>query len=369
LGDYELKLRDRNSKVEIRALDLSSGEQALLQLVLWLYSSGRPGVFPKLLLLDEPDAHLHPSMTTQFFAVISEVLVAKHGVRVIMTTHSPSTVALAPEDSVFELERGAKAVKKVVNRQDVISILTAGLVTVSRSTKFCFVEDEDDVEFYEAIRDILTDYGPSRDPAALQTSPSIHFISTSIGSGKTKTPGGRTVVEKWVEKLDAEPLNRTFVGLVDRDSSNAAKNRIHVLRRYSFENYMLDPLNIFGLLLENGTNPHVRMLKVSPGDEHLLRVQPEDQLQAIADVITNSMEATDLSIKTSKTSVVKYTVNRDIVVPSWVIDHRGHDLLPIAQKTFGGPGIINPPRLIKALRRCRLIPCELASIFAEIQRT
>jgi hypothetical protein len=108
---------------------------------------------------------------------------------------------------------------------------------------------------------------------------------------------------------------------------------------------------------------------VSSGDEHLLRVQPEDHLQAIADVITNSMEAINPSIKTSKTSTVKYTVNRKVTVPSWVLDYRGHDLLPVAQKAFGGPGIINQPRLIKALRRCRLIPCELASIFADIQGT
>jgi energy-coupling factor transporter ATP-binding protein EcfA2 len=34
LDDYQLKLRDRNSKIEIGTLDLSSGEQAILQLVL-----------------------------------------------------------------------------------------------------------------------------------------------------------------------------------------------------------------------------------------------------------------------------------------------------------------------------------------------
>ena len=89
LDNYELKLRDLQSGVQIGALDLSSGEKVLLQLVLWLYSSGKEGVFPKLLLLDEPDAHLHPSMTTQFLDIISEVLVNKLGIRVIMTTHSP----------------------------------------------------------------------------------------------------------------------------------------------------------------------------------------------------------------------------------------------------------------------------------------
>jgi energy-coupling factor transporter ATP-binding protein EcfA2 len=93
LDQYALRLKDRQSGVEIAALDLSSGEKVLLQLVLWLYTAGKGGLFPKLLLLDEPDAHLHPSMTTQFLDVISEVLVNRHGVRVIMTTHSPSTVA------------------------------------------------------------------------------------------------------------------------------------------------------------------------------------------------------------------------------------------------------------------------------------
>jgi ABC-type ATPase involved in cell division len=101
LDHYALRLKDRQTGIEIAALDLSSGEKVLLQLVLWLYTAGKVGHFPKLLLLDEPDAHLHPSMTTQFLDVISEVLVNRYGVRVIMTTHSPSTVALAPEGTVF----------------------------------------------------------------------------------------------------------------------------------------------------------------------------------------------------------------------------------------------------------------------------
>jgi hypothetical protein len=101
LDHYNLTLKDKTSGTEVGPMDLSSGEKVLLQLVLWLFSSSKDGVFPKLLLLDEPDAHLHPSMTVQFLDVIAEVLVRKHGVRVIMTTHSPSTVALAPEHSYF----------------------------------------------------------------------------------------------------------------------------------------------------------------------------------------------------------------------------------------------------------------------------
>lgn len=369
LDNYELRLRDRHSGTDIAALDLSSGEKVLLQLVLWLYTAGKEGFFPKLLLLDEPDAHLHPSMTTQFLDVISEVLVNRHGVRVIMTTHSPSTVALAPDGSVFQLERGAAAVVKVDQRPEIISVLTAGLVTVSRATKFCFVEDEEDVIFYEAVRETLMDQGPSRDPMALRPSPSIAFIPASVGTGKEKTSGGYTIVIKWVSKLDADPLDRTFFGIIDRDVANPACGRIHVLGRYSFENYLLDPLTLFCLLLEEGVAPSVPGAQISFGDEHLLRSKSDSLLQAIADQITARMEAAAPGLATTATSHVTYTVGRQITVPSWVIDHRGHDLLQIAQKAFGSPRFINLPRLTKALRRGRLVPNELATLLARIQQT
>ncbi len=364
---YKLRLEDLSSGAQIDATELSSGEKVLLQLVLWLYSAGTAGQFPKLLLLDEPDAHLHPSMTMQFLDVISEVLVNRHGVRVIMTTHSPSTVALAPEGSVFTLERGSNVVKRVDHRPEIISVLTAGLVTVSRTTKFCLVEDADDVNFYKAVAEILMDHGPSRDKMALRPSPSIVFIPASAGNGREKTPGGYTVVTKWVNKLDAEPLSSTFFGIIDRDAANVASDRVYVIGRYSIENYLLDPLNLFALLLEHGSAPPIPGVRITSGDEHQLRLQPADILQAIADKVTKTMEQASPQLVGATRVGVNYTVGAQIFVPSWVINHRGHDLLPIAQCVFGGPRVVTPPRLIKAMQRGRLVPSELAGLLAKIQ--
>ncbi len=368
LDNYTLGLRDRQSGIEIPALDLSSGEKVLLQLVLWLYTASKAGQFPKLLLLDEPDAHLHPSMTTQFLDVISEVLVNRFKVRVIMTSHSPSTVALAPGGAVFQLERGVTSVIRVDHRPDIISVLTAGLVTVSRTTKFCFVEDEDDVDFYKTVCDLVMDHGPSRDPMALQPSPSIAFIPASVGRGAAKVSGGHSIVTKWVEKLDSDPLDRIFFGLIDRDVANRSSGRIWVLGRYSFENYLLDPLNLFCLLLENDTAPIVPDVEISSGDEHLLRQQSDSALQAVSDVMVAAMERTEPSLVATSTSIVTYTAGNRIAVPSWVIDCRGHDIMTIAQHAFGGVRVISPPRLIRALRRGRLIPTELAAVLKAIQQ-
>lgn len=364
---YSLRLKDRGTGIEINPSDLSSGEQVLLQLTLWLFSSGKPGVFPKLLLLDEPDAHLHPSMTVQFLDVISEVLVRKHGVKVIMTTHSPSTVALAPEGSVFQMERGESEIRIVEDRASIISVLTAGLITVSPATRFCFVEDEEDVSFYNAVLDLLTDKGPSKDPCGIRPSPSLVFIAASLGKGASKIAGGKTVVGKWIDKLDAPPLTTTFLGVVDRDGANTPSARIKIIGRYSFENYLLDPINIFGLQLENTAAPFVDGVTISSGDEHQLRHMNSEAIQAITNVITAGVEKLAPELAGASRTAVTYTFGQTIQMPQWVIDHRGHDLLQLYQRAWGGGDHVNRPRLLKVLRRVRLIPRELAMLYAELQ--
>lgn len=368
LSPYELKLRDIQTGATIHAVDLSSGEKVLLQLVLWLFTAGKKGIFPKLLLLDEPDAHLHPSMTAQFLDVISETLVKKHGVRVIMTTHSPSTVALAPIESIFELTRGSSEIKPVTSRSDIISTLTAGLVTVTKTTKFCFVEDEDDVEFYTAIQDLLSPSGPTSDPMSLAASPALAFLPVSIGKNATKISGGATVVAKWVGRLDGEPLSQMFCGIIDMDNGATGTDRIFPIGRYSFENYLLDPMVVYALLLEENAAPILPNVNLRSGDEHLLRSQSQETLQAIANIVTSQVEASDPSIAASRRADVTFTTGQKLSYPSWVLEYRGHDLLKVMQGAFLGPQHLNPPRLIKCLRRCRTIPVELAVLMRAIQQ-
>lgn len=367
LDNYELRFRDRSGNFEIRPKDLSSGERILLQLNLWLFSSSKEGVFPKLLLLDEPDAHLHPSMTAQFLNVILEVLVRKHGIRVIMTTHSPSTVALAPEGSVFQMERGCEEVKPVTDRAAIISVLTAGLVTVSPASRYCFVEDEADVNFYNALVEILTDIGPSKDPCSIPGVPSLVFIAASVGQGVQKVSGGKSVVEKWVEKLDATPLLETFRGVIDLDKGNKPTDRVKVIGRYSFENYLLDPINVFGLLLGHGKSPEVVGVNLTAGDEHNLKLLAAGQLQSIADIITRKLEVDNPILKSTERETITYTRDISLQVPRWVVAHRGHELLQMYQAAWGGNKVVTPPNLIKALRRVRLIPIELAALLRELQ--
>ncbi len=94
----EFKLIPHNTRInqEINFDELSSGEQAIISTLFYVCTVENKAALPRLLLLDEPDAHLHPSMAKQFLQVIKEYFVGKHGIRVIMTTHSPSTVLFLP---------------------------------------------------------------------------------------------------------------------------------------------------------------------------------------------------------------------------------------------------------------------------------
>jgi hypothetical protein len=81
-------------------------------------------------MLDEIDASLHPSMTRALLTTLQEVFV-KRRTRVILATHSPSTVALAPEGSVHVVHKGPARQKiKLRPNKDALELLTEGFATL-----------------------------------------------------------------------------------------------------------------------------------------------------------------------------------------------------------------------------------------------
>lgn len=158
-----LGLLHTGSQTEIKFSDLSSGERILLSLAhfVFLTSYGRQSLaMPELILLDEVDAPLHPSATAELLRFLKQVLVERYKRRVLLTTHSPSTVALAPEESLFVMEKRSKQLRKVT-RDAAISTLTAGVPVLSvklENRRHVFVESEYDVQYYEAIVAILRRY-------------------------------------------------------------------------------------------------------------------------------------------------------------------------------------------------------------------
>lgn len=130
--DYNYKLQLLNlseNPVEINFSNLSSGEKVLMALVASIYKSSSDNYFPKLLLLDEIDASLHPSMIKNMLETIDEIFLSK-GTKVILVTHSPTTVALAPEESIFFMMKDGEDRIQKKDKKEALSLLTDGFATL-----------------------------------------------------------------------------------------------------------------------------------------------------------------------------------------------------------------------------------------------
>lgn len=194
-------------------------------------------------------------------------------------------------------------------------------------------------------------------------------MPASRGKRSEKTGGGKSVVTQWVEKFDAPPLNEMFRGIIDLDDGNSAGPRIHVLSRYSVENYRLDSFVVFGVLLEEKKAPSLPGVTVTPGDEHLIRALPDSALQAVTDYVAQQVEPELGTVSSAERDpvAVAFTNGVKVTYPRWMLARRGHDLLPIYQKVFGS-SVMTPPRLEKSFRRVRLVPIELAEIMSQLQQ-
>lgn len=123
-----------NPNLEVSFDTLSSGEKIVMALVASAYKADSDLHFPDVLLLDEIDASLHPSMIKNLLKVISDIFVQR-GVQVILATHSPTTIALAPEDSVFLMQPYGETRLVKSNRQDALRELTQGFATIEEGLK------------------------------------------------------------------------------------------------------------------------------------------------------------------------------------------------------------------------------------------
>lgn len=362
IGDFNFQLTSKKDpSLVIEFNDLSSGEKILISLGIWMFNTGQAKRLPKLLLLDEPDAHLHPSVVKDFINVVEKTLVNKHGVKVIITTHSPTTVSFSPEYSLFEMSKDEPQIKPLESKEYGINLLTEGLVVVKSNNKYVLVEDLDDANYYNTIFSILK----NRE----NVNPNIGIIFIPSSNKETNSSGSNTVVRSWVEKFTDEGVFDVFQGLVDLDAGGQQlANNIHIINRYSLENYLLDPILVFSSLLHDDLSYSIPDIELSHKDEHKISELPEEKLQIIANHIFSEIEPVLTGLTNDDKNLVDILFVNEITLkyPKWFINHRGHDLYTKFQYKYNQA--VNHDNLLKAVVRHEFIPADLATIFNDIQQ-
>lgn len=326
---FQLKFTQKDSGYEILSSDFSSGEKVILSLVIAIYNLSLKSELPEVILLDEPDARMHPSMCRHMIDVIQNILVNEKNIKVIMTTHSPTTVALVPDESLYLMNKIGEGQRiEKTNKDKALRVLTEGVPSISISyenRKQVFVESDNDILYFEKFYEKLKNRG-------LNQEISLSFIS----AGKDKN-GGCDQVKKLVEALNENGNNKVF-GIIDWDMKNEAVGNIKVLgfeKRYAIENFIFDPIIMSAFLFGERilTRPDLKLKE----DENAMAFRnfSKERIQEIADLFFEKIKDS-LNIESQEKLKVSYCNGIEIDFPKDFLHFNGHTLEKKIKDIFPG---------------------------------
>lgn len=241
--------KDGNYQTQLNAL--SSGEKTLLALAFSVFKLQKRKILAKVLLMDELDSALHPSMSKRLVNVLYNYFHKNLGIKIIISSHSPSTIAFSPDVSLYIIKKDKSSqLIHHVSKDEALKELTIGVPSFSinyENRKQVFVESKYDVEYYNALYNIFKDY--------LNKDISLNFIASGdLQKDKNGQPVSNCTVVRDVTKTLREAGSNSIYGIIDWDLAKSKDNNLYVITlgfesRYSIENYILDPLFIGFLLI------------------------------------------------------------------------------------------------------------------------
>lgn len=331
IANIDFKPFKKSTDKPIEFNDLSSGEKVIIGLILKLFTSNyyeQNLTFPDLLILDEPDAHLHPEMSKLLLDVLKDTFVKKHGVKVIITTHSPSTIALSSENCIYQLKNGINSSLSKIQKDDALKLLTNFIPTLSidyRNHRQVFVESPTDVFFYQNLHD--------KHQQHQSLDYKLYFISNSNGKGNSAQ------VEEIVSKL-RETGNDTSFGIIDWDMANSPTENIKVHgynESWSLENYLLNPIYVYTLLMDmdNAHNIYDKLGLGQGYNQFLLGDKPEEKLQEYVKLFFKDFESSIPQYKYDSQKVeIEFYNGKKLMIPEWFMKNKGHDILEKVKQVY-----------------------------------
>ena len=237
------ELKERNGEIRFEGkygeiIDynaLSSGEQMIVKFIALSLGRNISGHRINTLILDEPDAHLHPTMSKMMVDILNELSQPKElgggGIRVIITTHSPSTVAFAPEGSLFVIEKDNE-IKRIreTSASEAIGILSDGIFTYDKAVNqfsLAMNSDKDVIVFVEGKTDI---FHLNRANKLLGYNLPFEVVDMhdagALASFIKSTPAKLFPCKKLIALFDADPEGYKSYGSITGDSRTIHQAKI-----------------------------------------------------------------------------------------------------------------------------------------------
>ncbi|TFZ64616.1 ATP-binding protein [Hymenobacter sp. UV11] len=202
--------------------------------------------FSSIVLLDEPDAHLHPNLQTALAKTLRDIQ-KELGIQIIISTHSTSIIRAAEPSEVVPVSSLSAVNKALINSAEVENKIleTIDAYDLGKSVisgQLVFIEDNN-TNVLEKFDQVL----------GIGTLTGANTIPVIKGRGKDdKAPFQlHEIFENFLKKEVQISVLRDRDGLtsdwVNELAQYAKKKKVilHVLERYEIENYLLSPDLIF----------------------------------------------------------------------------------------------------------------------------
>ncbi|MES2208393.1 MAG: AAA family ATPase [Pseudomonadota bacterium] len=371
----------------------------------------------EVILLDEPDVFLHPQMIDAFFKVLLEIH-NELGTIFFLTTHSPTTVALAPKEknSIFLIEpyneNNFTHKLSTTTIDQAIGNLLFGVPHIAveeKNHRKVYVESLYDEYIYNKIfkkifssenkilvrKDVSLEFiatstfknSPLENIKAALNSANINFDDEQlkkIGHHLNGMGNCEKVIAQ-VEELLKKGEHRTF-GIIDWDLKNKKSkfNSIYVIAEndfYSIENIVLNPvILVFWQLHKNKLLPlknhHTRTINL---ETKILTNNIKDFIskKSNSDILSNE----NIYIKAKKTidefssnKNIQFMNNKKYNIPRWWGRIKGHDLEEILYAYFNDKKYIENNNFMKSIisllilnEGVKYFPMCIADTFKSIQ--
>jgi len=207
---------------------------------------------PDYILLDEPDAFLNPQIIQTMLKIIREEFVEKD-IKVIMTTHNPSTVAYCQEDEIFWMEDG-KILKDndKKSKESILDQLADGLILVKK----------DNLEIIAKLSNALQN---NNSLIFVEGGDDVKYLNKIIANKCIIPCGGAGDIPKWITFVRKISNNNKIIAIFDNDEAGrkgydnmengailleigktkeeAQKSKAHFDIEYFFYNILIDKNN------------------------------------------------------------------------------------------------------------------------------
>ncbi len=352
--EYKAEFKHSSSGEVLLTEELSSGEKTLLWLTVMLFNvqyreSPRMSC-PKLLMLDEPDAFLHPKMVLKLYKIL-EMFARNFDTVVMLITHSPTTVALSPCDPYVVSD--TKLTR--INKDEAISELLDGVTQIAlnpENQREVFVESQGDANVYRMIFDRVKSKFKNIDPkislSFLPSGPKIlpQLLREKLGQHFKDLPGDK--IESFINSVNGggsyshvigmvdslrEKGSRTVRGVIDWDLTNDPHPGVVVMGHnyaYTLENVMLNP--VFVIYELHQLSPDKYTIESFCGKDVTVHEWLKDELllQSSVDKFVCSV----LGEESAKDEVLTYLSGMVLKIDKKYMRFNGHELKKAVLRTY-----------------------------------